>query len=147
MNTIAPRIVKTRDAATAVLRRLGIKPQEYGLFIKKLDVDLFEIDLPKIHEAGPVNSGGKAALKSLKPAKAKVVIKTVKEKAVKAPRDHKDRRVTVSSVAEELILGGMSNENVFAELKARFKLDDSKKSYPSWYRCRLKRQGKIATEK
>ena len=152
MTTITARVVKTRDAATSVLRKLGLKPPTYGLFLKKLEDGRYEIDLPKIHEAGYAVSGGKAP-KAAKPAKAKAAAKTVKAKTTKAakepkaPKDPKDRRVTVSSVAEELILAGKSNDEVFAELKAKFKLDDSKKSYPSWYRCRLKRQGKIAAEK
>lgn len=148
MTTIAARVVKTRDAATSALRKLGIKPPAYGLFIKKLEDGRFEIDLPKVHEQGYAVNGGKAP-KAAKPAKAKAA-KTVKAKTAKAPKtpkEPKDRRVTVSSVAEELILAGKSNEDVFAALKAQFKLDDSKKSYPTWYRCRLKRLGKIASEK
>lgn len=153
MTTITVRVVKTRDAATSVLRKLGLKPNAYGLFMKKLEDGRWEIDLPKVHEQGyAVSTTGKAP-KAAKPAKAKTAkkvaaTKSVKEpKAPKTPKAPKERRVSVSSVAEALILAGKTNEEVFAELKAQFKLDDAKKSYPSWYRCRLKRQGKTAVEK
>jgi len=53
------------------------------------------------------------------------------------------KRVTVSSVAEALILAGKTNAQVFAVLKRRFKLDESKKHYPGWYRARLVRQGRM----
>lgn len=152
MTTITTRVVKTRDAATSILRKLGLKPNMYGLFMKKLDDGRFEVDLPKVYEQG---YGVNGAIKAEKPATAaKVKIeKPVKAKAVKAPKEPKAkkepkaRRVSVSSVAEDLLLAGKTNEEVFAVLKEKFKLDDSKKNYPSWYRCRLKRQKKLAEEK
>lgn len=213
MTTITTRVVKTRDAATSILRKLGLKPNSYGLFMKKLDDGRFEVDLPKVFEQGygvkfdQPKPGDAAARKPVK-AKAKKIlfksgqkvtlkkfekepeqdatilqdvygdenaiavsvkpesktddgireitidqIKTPKPKTVKAPKEPKAkqepkaRRVSVSSVAEELLLAGKTNEEVFAVLKEKFKLDDSKKNYPSWYRCRLKRQKKLAEEK
>jgi len=52
-------------------------------------------------------------------------------------------KLTVSSVARRLILEGLTNEQVWGQLKTGFKLDDSKKHYPSWYRAQLKRDGKL----
>jgi hypothetical protein len=52
MTTITTRVVKTRDAATSILRKLGLKPNMYGLFMKKLDDGRFEVDLPKVYEQG-----------------------------------------------------------------------------------------------
>jgi hypothetical protein len=53
----------------------------------------------------------------------------------------KARTNTVSAVARELILAGKSNADVWAVLSTQFKLDDSKKHYPTWYRCELRRNG------
>jgi hypothetical protein len=160
MTTITTRVVKTRDAATSILRKLGLKPNMYGLFMKKLDDGRFEVDLPKVYEQG---YGVNGAIKAEKPTKSEVVgavkaidkmaqkmaasVKKAKAKEPKAKQEPKPRRVSVSSVAEELLLAGKTNEEVFAVLKEKFKLDDSKKNYPSWYRCRLKRQKKLAEEK
>jgi hypothetical protein len=71
----------------------------------------------------------------------------VKKKSVKkaaAPAQSKKvRRVSVSSVAEGLLLAGKSNAEVWTALKAKFRLDDKKRHYPTWYRCRLQRMGKL----
>jgi hypothetical protein len=47
-------------------------------------------------------------------------------------------------MAEELLLAGKTNAETWAALKERFKLGDDKKHYPSWYRSRLRRQGRLA---
>ena len=67
--------------------------------------------------------------------------KSVKKAAPAAAK--KVRRVSVSSVAEALLLAGKSNAEVWTALKAKFKLDDKKRHYPTWYRCRLQRLGKL----
>jgi hypothetical protein len=151
MNTPQVRIVKTRDAATSILRKLGLKPNMYGLFMKKLDDGRYEVDIPEVFIKGYGVNFDQLKPKSEKVIKVKadkpVKVKTVKApKEPKAKKEPKPRRVSVSSVAEELLLAGKTNEEVFAVLKEKFKLDDSKKNYPSWYRCRLKRQKKLAEE-
>jgi len=113
------KIVKTRDTATAMLRKLGINSRDYNLFISKLETGMFAVDI--------------ALAKNHLKLKAKTRVRG-------AP---KERRESVSSLAERLILDGKTNEEVWAELQAKFNLDATKKSYPSWYRCRLKRQGKL----
>jgi hypothetical protein len=55
------------------------------------------------------------------------------------------RKPTVSSVARELILAGRTNEEVFAALHAKFKLPESKKHYPAWYRSDLVRREREAS--
>jgi hypothetical protein len=45
----------------------------------------------------------------------------------------------VGQLARDLILAGRTNQEIWVALKQRFNLDDSKKHYPSWYRCQLKR--------
>ena len=50
---------------------------------------------------------------------------------------------TVSSVARALIVAGKTNEEVWDALVKEFKLEDSKKSYPAWYRRECKSKGLI----
>lgn len=50
---------------------------------------------------------------------------------------------TISSVVTRLILAGKTNAEVWAVIKEQFKLDDSKKGYPSWYRNQLKKKGSL----
>jgi hypothetical protein len=64
---------------------------------------------------------------------------TKKPKRTKKAAVKKVHRITVSAVARALIRQGKSNEQVWETLKSQFKLDDSKKYYPTWYRSELKR--------
>lgn len=76
------------------------------------------------------------------PPKAKKVAAPKAEKTDKAPR------VTVTSVAEDLIRDGKTDEQVLEALTKQFPDFDpvAKKHYPSWYRARLVRSGQITTE-
>lgn len=153
---IKVKVVKTRDSATNVLRKLGVKRPAYNLFITKLETGSWEVNLPKVHEAGyaigptklvqpPVTlakaeKAAKRAKKTEKKLPVEKPVKFKKEEVVKAPVE---RKVSISSVAEAMILDGKTNEEVFKALQLQFKLDDGRKTYPSWYRSRLKRQGKM----
>jgi len=61
----------------------------------------------------------------------------------KVPNTPRTEKRTVSSVARGLIVAGKTNDEVWAALKSEFKLDDSKKSYPAWYRRECKTKGLI----
>lgn len=153
MNT-AVKIYSARDSATAALRKLGIQPRDYNLFIGKT-------------EAGFICELGKAAehLRSLfRATKPGAKLHDHQEKAVEAVTKQKRAVTTVvkgagkssvpnikptgsssiSQTARELILDGKTNQEVWAVLKSEFNLDDSKKHYPTWYRCELKRRGILA---
>lgn len=110
------KIVKKRDAATAALRKLGVKKTDYNQFISKLEDGTFKVEVTK----------AKAHLAAAK----------------KPAKDKKPRKVSCSAVARELIQAGKSNAEVWAIIKEQFKLDDAKRHYPTWYRCQLKRLGK-----
>lgn len=94
-----------------------------------------------------------AAKEPLQPTFPKVTKIKVPEKGAptspkgkKAPAPKaapKDKR-TVTSVARELIVAGKTNDEVWDALVKEFKLDDSKKSYPAWYRRDCKKRGLIA---
>src|SRR5574337_404406 len=125
MNTV--KNVKTRDAATSILRKMGIAKSDYDLFITKRasentpNSNYFAVD---IH----------LAAEHLKP-------KT--ENPKKTSQNSTEKRVSCASVAREMILSGKTNAEVWPVIKAQFNLDDSKKHYPAWYRCELRRAGKV----
>lgn len=128
------KTVKTRDSATTILRKIGVNNRDYGLFIKRLEDGRFEVDdaAARKKTAGEVINYLVATKDvELKPAPA-TEAKPVKEK-----------RHTISSLAEELLLAGKSNPEVWTAIKERFKPGDDKKHYPSWFRSRLRRQGKL----
>ena len=72
-------------------------------------------------------------------AKAKAKQKKVDKKAGKpvAPRE------TAAAMFQELIMDGkFTDDQIFAKVKAKFKLDDKKRSYVAWYRNKLGKDGK-----
>jgi uncharacterized cupredoxin-like copper-binding protein len=135
---LAVRLVKTRDAATAILRKMEIKPRDYDFYIEKLSNGKFAVKVEK----------AELFLKSLKQAKGKlaeiIVGDPVKEHeaVVKAAKTKRVERESCSSVAKSLILAGKTNQEVWDVISKQFKLDASKKHYPTWYRCQLKRLAK-----
>lgn len=134
-NADAIKILKTRDSATTVLRKMGIQSRDYNFFIEKMTDGRFACQVAKAEMH-------LESLKNPKPAKA--------ESTTKAGRRTTDAEVVkpkrqgVSSMARDLILAGKTNQEVWASIKEAFNLDDNKKHYPSWYRCELKRAGKLA---
>lgn len=51
---------------------------------------------------------------------------------------------TVSAVARELILKGLTNDQVFKKLQQKFgknRINEDHAHYPCWYRCELRRKG------
>lgn len=66
-----------------------------------------------------------------------------KSKKAPTPKAKQEAR-TVTSVARELIVAGKTNDEVWDALVKEFKLSDSKKSYPAWYRRDCKKRGLIA---
>ena len=107
-------IVRTRrDAATADLRRMGIKKEDYDRFIDKRP-EGFVVKLKLAQEY----------LESVKPRKSPVL-----------------KRVTCSGRCRELILEGKTNEQAWLIIQKEFNLNNDKKHYPSWYRSQMKRKG------
>lgn len=140
-NADAVKILKTRDSATTVLRKLGIQSRDYNLFIEKMTDGRFacqvaraEMHLESLKNPKPKAEATKAEV--AKPAKA--------GRRAADPEVTKPKRQGVSSMARDLILAGKTNQEVWAAIKEAFNLDDNKKHYPSWYRCELKRAGKLA---
>lgn len=128
------KTVKTRDAATSILRKLGVNSRDYNLFITKNPDGTFTV---KQSEALKARAG--AVILDLVTTKD---ITLTPSPVAAAPKPEK--RQSISQLAEELLLAGRTNPEVWAELKAKFRLGDDKKHYPSWFRSRLRRQGRLA---
>lgn len=58
-------------------------------------------------------------------------------------------KLTITQVAEDAILKGKSNEQVLALLTEKIPGFDpvSKKSYPAWFRNRLRKEGELPAQK
>lgn len=134
-----------RDSATSALRKLGLQARDYNLFITKVG-DKFECKLGAA--AAHLESLKNPALKvEAKPAAAKEP-KVVKagRRAVDPVVEVKTKKLGISATARELILSGKTNQEVWEILKQQFNLDDSKRHYPTWYRCEMKRTGLLPKE-
>lgn len=117
-----------RDSATAALRKLGIPKELYGDFIEVID-GAFHVDLARaqVYASGETVQAPKPAPKKAKPVKKK-------------------KPKSISAVAREAILEGLSNPQVFIRLQAVFgeeRINEEHKHYPSWYRCELRRAGRL----
>lgn len=116
----------TRDSATSALRKLGIQARDYNLFIAKAG-DRFACNLG-------------AAIKHLEDLKAPKT-KVAKEPVTKVDAPAKPAREGISATARALIADGKTNAEVWEVLQEQFNLDRSKRHYPTWYRCEMKRTG------
>src|SRR3990167_4506743 len=139
--TMTTKTYTARDSATSALRKIRIQTRDYNLFITKVG-DKFECKL----------GAAAAHLESLKNPKP-VAAAEPKAKVVKAGRraadpvvEVKPKKMGISATARELILSGKTNQEVWEALKQQFNLDDSKKHYPTWYRCEMKRTGLLPKE-
>jgi hypothetical protein len=78
--------------------------------------------------------------KEIDMAKAKAkkkAVKQAKKDGATIPRE------TAAGMFRELILEGKhTDDQIFAKVKAKFKLDDKKRSYVAWYRNQLVKEGK-----
>ena len=129
-----------RDSCTAILRKMGIKPQEYNFFIDVAgDKFTCRTDKAASHlEQLREQTLATANKRMNDAAKADHAAKPARVKRTKGV--HKE---SISGVARELISVGRTNEEVWGALKARFGLDDSKKHYPAWYRAEMVRAGAL----
>jgi len=132
--TMTTKTYTARDSATSALRKLGLQARDYNLFITKVG-DKFECKL----------GAAAAHLESLKNPKP-VVTEEPKTKVAKKAIEPKAKKAGISATARELILSGKTNQEVWEALKQQFNLDDSKKHYPTWYRCEMKRTGLLPKE-
>ena len=130
-----------RDSATTVLRKLGIKPRDYDFFIEKTSDGQFACQIAKAQmHLKSLTEAAKPAEE--KPAFEPKAVKSVKSKSTKPVAATKSSGI--SAMARSMIADGYSNQEIWEKLKSEFKLDDSKKHYPTWYRCEMKRKAAAA---
>lgn len=133
----AVKILSRRDSATTILRKMGIHSRDYNAFIEVMSDGKFACHIARAEMH--LESLKQAAAK---PAKAKAKAKSA-PKAEKQPAAKREAARTVSTVARELIVAGKTNLEVWVVIQKEFDLDDSKKSYPAWYRSDCKRKGLV----
>ena len=151
------KVFKTRDAATAALRKLGTQKADYNFFIEKGLDGYYHVNMDAaerhLSERAMMAANGVKVTRTVV-VEGEVTVRPSLGKAPKPSHQTGSRAAkaaikaaadtdTITSVAIEAILAGYTNAEVFKILKARFGLDDDKKSYPAWYRGKLRREGKL----
>ena len=122
------KTVRTRDQATALFRKIGINKIVY------------DIDIAKSGEAYEVDTfNAKLFLAEKDKAAMKKTLGRYLDKTSATPKHE-----SVASFIRQLITVGKTNEEVFAAAQKLFKLPDSKKSYPCWYRAEMIRKSRAA---
>lgn len=107
---------KRRDSATRILRKLGVDPDNYALFIAKNKDGTFSINF-----------------ENAKRSVSQMVLE-------------KRGRRSISRDCQELIMQGLSNKDAFAKLQEMYgteRMPDHKKWYPGWNRAKLRRLGAL----
>lgn len=113
------KIYLSRDAATARLRKIGLRVPDYDLFINKLPDGRLACNVSKAEEH------------------------------FEAFKDRYEDGVelgTISNMCREMILNGYSNTEIFTALQEKFgedRIGTNQRHYPSWYRCALRREGRL----
>lgn len=163
------KTVTRRDSATALLRKLGIKPRDYNLFIDVTADDTFAVKvgaaekhLKDLTGPSPEELATKAKLEAdvaaARTALAKKVGGQRRAEASKAAFRASQTPVTevttapasgesCAAYARRLLEAGHSNAEMWVALVQHFNLDDKKRGYPAWYRWQwLKVKALIGTK-
>jgi len=77
-----------------------------------------------------------------KKGKGSATTKKTKPKGGGAKADKKPRESAAAMFKTLIMKGGQTDDQIFNEVKKKFKLDDDKRSYVAWYRNSLKKAGK-----
>jgi hypothetical protein len=120
----AVKIYTRRDSATAALRKLGIKKEDYSSFIE-------------------VMSDGRFACQI---AMAEMHLNQPKKEPKQPKKEPKAKKTTISGLCRALILDGKTDAEIMAALRQEFgedRIGPEKNSYPCWYRCELRRKGQL----
>lgn len=145
-----------RDSVTAVLRKMGIDKADYHKYIQCNYSDGTFTLIEPTYITRPVKDVESKICTDCSTVLPPVHLNQTNDgilhyehhratdpKSIAIKDNTKKSRRTVSSAAREYILAGHDNKKVFDLLKKEFGLDDSKKSYPCWYRSDMKRKNQI----
>ncbi len=144
----ANTVFNNRDSAVRALRKMGVAPTAYGAHLEARDGGKFHLVniptgekklslVPAPEKSDAKDPEVKAAKKSGKAPKKVKEPKAAKVKKVKEPKVKKE---TVAGTVREMVEAGKTNPEIWEVIKAKFKLDDAKKYYPSWYRWNMTRK-------
>lgn len=159
----AVHFVKTRDSATTILRKLGVKSRDYNLFIEKMTDGGFAVQAAKARMhlkdlIGPSPEEQAAKIEQaakVQELRTKLERKVKSEKAAKTSKEaHRAAQVVANPIAEaptpgescssysrRMITAGHTNAELWAALVEHFKLDQGKRGYPAWYRHQMRKAG------
>lgn len=124
-----------RDGATAALKKLGIKPSDYNLFIFQTTDGRTAATLDKAAEYL------QAQLRKV--ANEEIPQKQLKGRTKKEADTNQIKRPSVAGVIRKLILDGLDNKAIHEVMKRDFGHDEDKAHYPAWYRSQMRREGLI----
>ncbi|QKW95585.1 hypothetical protein AXL3_34 [Stenotrophomonas phage vB_SmaS-AXL_3] len=124
-----------RDGATAALKKLGIKPADYNMFIFQTTDGRTAATLDKAQEYL------QAQLRKV--ANEEVPQKQLKGRTKKEADTNQIKRPSVAGVIRKLILDGLDNKAIHEVMKRDFGHDEDKAHYPAWYRSQMRREGLI----
>lgn len=130
------KTVKNRDAATRVLRSIGIRADDYNNYISKEADGTLVVQVARA-EAHLASVTKKRAMPETKS-------RPIARRGVDVQLNGKPQRGDLSKMARSLIAAGKSNEEVWSVIQPAFDLDDKKKYYPAWYRAEMNRNSKKA---
>lgn len=131
----AVKTVARRDSATTILRKLGIKPSDYNMFIMQTADGRYAVAEDKAQEYL------QAQLRKV--ATEEVPQKQLKGRTAKEAATNQIKRPSVAGVIRKLILDGMDNKAIHEVMKRDFGHDEDKAHYPAWYRSQMRREGLI----
>jgi hypothetical protein len=139
----AVRTVQSRDSATSILRKLGVKARDYNFFIETNGY-LFAVDVAgaQEHLKKLADNAAEAGVVRAPKVEEKTEEKAPAAKAVETKKPGRNSDPSnVSNTARTLIREGKTNAEVFAVLQENFGLDAKKSGYPAWYRHQMRKNG------
>jgi len=148
------KLYTRRDTVVAILRKMGIDKANYNKFISTptsgtesgfyVDVVAAEASLKPTKKPQPKQKEPKS--KEPTP-KAKVKAKSNSTVHDELDAESSSTKPTsgksISKIIQDMILNGMTNQQIWDVLKQQYGLDDSKKYYPAWNRSEMRRSGKL----
>ena len=132
----------TKSTKTAPKKTHLTMAEQADAFAKKMDSDEAQMEALRSGKPGIATAAPEFVGKTRAFAGAAL---PTKAKRAAAPKAEKTPRVTVTSVAEDLIKAERTDEEVLEALTKQFPDFDAakKRHYPVWYRARLVRSGEI----
>lgn len=127
-------------------KSIGASPEALAQLGKHTPITPEEITMATKRQASKSSAPtGAKPTTTTKPAGARP--KGVKPKGTTKPAKPagaKVRKPSAAQLFQELIVAGkLTDDQIFAEVKKRFGLDDKKRGYVAWYRNHLKKTGKL----